>query len=193
MAKQKVALECLSYHATAPPDQTLKLVQDEIPSAEAYSLYSFNFSGKSTQCLFYILFKLKNFIFFIFNETKRVESFLLFWFAWTHMNITFVQNKTTEIDKARSWIVIHRHFCTEMGLIIPFFLSCFYFVDFDLNEDDTCRAAIRMFLQCNLVQQFHIPYDVSFSLYFHNFINNLPHYIIIESCVYLLIILIHCM
>lgn len=34
-------------------------------------------------------------------------------------------------------------------------------LDFDLDDDDTCRAAIRMFLQCNLVQQFHIPYDVS--------------------------------
>ncbi|EDS28958.1 conserved hypothetical protein [Culex quinquefasciatus] len=31
---------------------------------------------------------------------------------------------------------------------------------FDLDDDDTCRAAVRMFLQCNLVQQFHIPYDV---------------------------------
>lgn len=45
MAKQKVALECLSYHATAPPDLTIKLMQDTIPSAELYSLYSFNFSG----------------------------------------------------------------------------------------------------------------------------------------------------
>ncbi|XP_039446570.1 cGMP-specific 3',5'-cyclic phosphodiesterase-like [Culex pipiens pallens] len=76
MAKQKVALECLSYHATAPPDQTLKLVNDAIASAEEYKLYSFKF------------------------------------------------------------------------------------IDFDLDDDDTCRAAVRMFLQCNLVQQFHIPYDV---------------------------------
>ncbi|XP_055375430.1 cGMP-specific 3',5'-cyclic phosphodiesterase isoform X2 [Condylostylus longicornis] len=76
MAKQKVALECLSYHATATPEQTSKLVSDTIRSAEVYNLYSFKF------------------------------------------------------------------------------------IDFDLNEDDTCRAAIRMFLQCNLVQQFHIPYDV---------------------------------
>lgn len=35
------------------------------------------------------------------------------------------------------------------------------FSDFDLDDEDTCRAAVRMFLQCNLVQQFHIPYDVS--------------------------------
>lgn len=33
--------------------------------------------------------------------------------------------------------------------------------DFDLDDEDTCRATVRMFLQCNLVQQFHIPYDVS--------------------------------
>lgn len=36
-----------------------------------------------------------------------------------------------------------------------------YFPDFDLDDADTCRATVRMFLQCNLVQQFHIPYDVS--------------------------------
>lgn len=46
MAKQKVALECLSYHATAPPDQTLKLVNDAIASAEEYKLYSFKFIGE---------------------------------------------------------------------------------------------------------------------------------------------------
>ncbi|XP_050087543.1 cGMP-specific 3',5'-cyclic phosphodiesterase isoform X2 [Anopheles aquasalis] len=76
MAKQKVALECLSYHATASQDQTLKLVNDTIQTADEYKLYSFKF------------------------------------------------------------------------------------IDFDLDDDDTCRAAVRMFLQCNLVQQFHIPYDV---------------------------------
>ncbi|XP_055848135.1 cGMP-specific 3',5'-cyclic phosphodiesterase [Episyrphus balteatus] len=76
MAKQKVALECLSYHATASQDQTSKLVQDTVASAEAYSLYSFKF------------------------------------------------------------------------------------IDFELNDDDTCKAVLRMFLQCNLVQQFQIPYDV---------------------------------
>lgn len=39
MAKQKVALECLSYHATASIDDTIKLTQDTIPSAETYNLY----------------------------------------------------------------------------------------------------------------------------------------------------------
>jgi len=34
-------------------------------------------------------------------------------------------------------------------------------LDFDLIDDDTCRAVLRMFMQCNLVSQFHIPYDVS--------------------------------
>lgn len=41
MAKQKVALECLSYHATASVDDTIKLAQDQIPSAETYNLYRF--------------------------------------------------------------------------------------------------------------------------------------------------------
>ncbi|XKL66408.1 hypothetical protein PGB90_009828 [Kerria lacca] len=76
MAKQKVALECLSYHATATAEDTNKLVQDIIPSAEFYNLYSFKF------------------------------------------------------------------------------------IDFDLTDDDTCKTAIRMFLECNLVQKFQIPYQV---------------------------------
>lgn len=46
MAKQKVALECLSYHATATNSQTVRLVQDTIQSAENYALYSFKFVGK---------------------------------------------------------------------------------------------------------------------------------------------------
>ncbi|KAH8247081.1 hypothetical protein KR032_008534 [Drosophila birchii] len=76
MAKQKVALECLSYHATASQDQTEKLTQDAIAEAESYNLYSFTFT------------------------------------------------------------------------------------DFELVDDDTCRAVLRMFMQCNLVSQFQIPYDV---------------------------------
>lgn len=39
MAKQKVALECLSYHATATAEDTNRLAQDVIPSAETYNLY----------------------------------------------------------------------------------------------------------------------------------------------------------
>ncbi|XP_011182613.2 cGMP-specific 3',5'-cyclic phosphodiesterase isoform X1 [Zeugodacus cucurbitae] len=76
MAKQKVALECLSYHATASADQTEKLVNDKIESAEEYDLYSFKF------------------------------------------------------------------------------------IDFNLCDDDTCRAVLCMFMQCNLVSKFQIPYEV---------------------------------
>lgn len=49
MAKQKVALECLSYHATATQCQTEDLIKDHIPSAEAYTLYSFTFNGKDRE------------------------------------------------------------------------------------------------------------------------------------------------
>ncbi len=45
MAKQKVALECLSYHATAAQDQTEKLASDAIKNADEYKLYSFKFIG----------------------------------------------------------------------------------------------------------------------------------------------------
>lgn len=79
MAKQKVALECLSYHATASNEATVKLFQEDIPSAETFNLYSFTF------------------------------------------------------------------------------------IDFELNDEDTCKATIRMFMECDLVQQFHIPYEVRFS------------------------------
>lgn len=87
MAKQKVALECLSYHATASHDATEKLlseVSENIPSADTYNLYSFTF------------------------------------------------------------------------------------IDFDLSDDDTCKATIRMFMECDLVQQFHITYEVSFFVHFSN-------------------------
>ncbi|CRK92094.1 CLUMA_CG005663, isoform A [Clunio marinus] len=76
MAKQKVALECLSYHATASQDQTVKLTSEQIKSAEEYKLYSFKF------------------------------------------------------------------------------------IDFELEEEETCRATIRMFVDFNLTSQFHIPYDM---------------------------------
>lgn len=48
-------------------------------------------------------------------------------------------------------------------LILTIFciISVLFIADFDLDDEDTCRATVRMFLQCNLVQQFHIPYDVS--------------------------------
>jgi len=49
MAKQKVALECLSYHATASQDQTEKLTQDAIAEAESYNLYSFTFTGENNE------------------------------------------------------------------------------------------------------------------------------------------------
>lgn len=53
MAKQKVALECLSYHATAPQDQTNKLAVEPVKSAEEYKLYSFKFIGELIWMLIY--------------------------------------------------------------------------------------------------------------------------------------------
>ncbi|KAK6621921.1 cGMP-specific 3',5'-cyclic phosphodiesterase [Polyplax serrata] len=76
MAKQKVALECLSYHASASVEDTERLHNDFIPSADSYNLLSFKF------------------------------------------------------------------------------------IDFKLPDDDTCRATIRMFMECNLINHFQIPYNV---------------------------------
>ncbi|EEB10808.1 cAMP/cGMP cyclic nucleotide phosphodiesterase, putative [Pediculus humanus corporis] len=76
MAKQKVALECLSYHASASVEDTERLYNDFIPSVESYNLLSFKF------------------------------------------------------------------------------------IDFKLPDEDTCRATIRMFMECNLIKHFQIPYNV---------------------------------
>nr|XP_042906908.1 cGMP-specific 3',5'-cyclic phosphodiesterase [Parasteatoda tepidariorum] len=76
MAKQKVALEVLSYHASSSLEETRRLMQTQIPSGEKFKLYNFDFS------------------------------------------------------------------------------------DFNLSDEDTCQAAIRMFLDMDLIQKFHIPYQV---------------------------------
>lgn len=44
MAKQRVTLECLSYHSTASDEDTDRLVSVEAPSLEKLKLYSFNFN-----------------------------------------------------------------------------------------------------------------------------------------------------
>ncbi|NP_001029121.1 sperm phosphodiesterase 5 [Strongylocentrotus purpuratus] len=76
MAKQQVALDVLSYHATAQPDEVSKLKKSCVPSARELKLYEFSFS------------------------------------------------------------------------------------DFDLTEDQTLQGTLRMFIECNLIEKYHIPYDV---------------------------------
>jgi len=48
--------------------------------------------------------------------------------------------------------------------------------DFDLSEDETCRATIRMFVDFNLVSQFHIPYDVSIVYTSNEYLSSLGCY-----------------
>uniref|UniRef100_A0A182MQ91 GAF domain-containing protein n=1 Tax=Anopheles culicifacies TaxID=139723 RepID=A0A182MQ91_9DIPT len=71
MAKQKVALECLSYHATASQDQTLKLVNDTIQSAEEYKLYSFKFIEQACK---WNLFDVSSFGYRWFSVTDAAET-----------------------------------------------------------------------------------------------------------------------
>ncbi|KAK7066492.1 cGMP-specific 3',5'-cyclic phosphodiesterase [Halocaridina rubra] len=47
MAKQKVTLEVLSYHAAAPREDALRLMKAKIPSAQALKLYDFKFDDFS--------------------------------------------------------------------------------------------------------------------------------------------------
>lgn len=35
------------------------------------------------------------------------------------------------------------------------------FIDFELSDLDTCKAVLRMFIHCDLINTFHIPYKVS--------------------------------
>lgn len=76
MAKQRVALEVLSYHASSSIDEMNKLMHLPIPSANKFNLYSFEFS------------------------------------------------------------------------------------DFELSDEDTCKVALRMFLDLDLIRKFHIPYQI---------------------------------
>ena len=43
MAKQKVALDCLSYHASAAIDDTEELAKAAIPTANTYSLHRYEY------------------------------------------------------------------------------------------------------------------------------------------------------
>lgn len=58
-------------------------------------------------------------------------------------------------------VFINNIFSGLFYFIVAVFSVVLFVADFDLDDEDTCRATVRMFLQCNLVQQFHIPYDVS--------------------------------
>lgn len=44
MAKQKVALDCLSYHAAAADEDTDELAKSQVPEAESVALYSYKFN-----------------------------------------------------------------------------------------------------------------------------------------------------
>ena len=59
MAKQKVALDCLSYHASAAIDDTEELAKAAIPTANTYSLHRYE----------YILNTV-----FVFAQEKKNES-----------------------------------------------------------------------------------------------------------------------
>lgn len=42
------------------------------------------------------------------------------------------------------------------------FIDRYDFIDFELTDLDTCKAVIRMFIHCDLINKFRIPYGVSF-------------------------------
>lgn len=83
-----------------------------------------------------------------FTWIIRVLEIKLFSIKYYRRNITIVETIVLSISSS---------------IIILCF--SFKFIDFDLTDDDTCKATIRMFLQCNLVQQFQIPYHVRIKCY----------------------------
>lgn len=127
MAKQSVALECLSYHATASHDDTERLRRDDIPSSEYYNLYRYVLRG----------------------WWEWGELLHLCQFEWRH---TFLYISIASVNGDRyNWQLIE--------LIMSFVFS-YTFNDFPITDSDTCKATVRMFLDLNLVSQFHIPYPV---------------------------------
>jgi cGMP-specific 3',5'-cyclic phosphodiesterase len=40
-------------------------------------------------------------------------------------------------------------------------LTSFDFCDFSLSDDETCQATLRMFIELDVMNTFHVPYDVS--------------------------------
>ena len=45
--------------------------------------------------------------------------------------------------------------------VIHYRLLDYSFSDFELSDDDTIKASIRMFLEMDLLNKFHIDYEVS--------------------------------
>ena len=39
-------------------------------------------------------------------------------------------------------------------------LYSFGFNDFPLSDDETCKATLRMFLDLDVINKFHVPYEV---------------------------------
>ena len=94
MAKQRVALDCLSYHATATDNDTTWLARESIPQAKEFNLYRFLSLLKVLLMSNIALFSYK------FNDTKYHDS-------------------------------------------------------------KTLKCVLRMFLDFDLINKFHIPYKVS--------------------------------
>ena len=97
-AKQKVAIECLSYHSRASEDEVELLEKQIIPPTEYFNLIKFEF----------------------------IKSIL--------------------IKLIRNWLKL--------------FFFRYDFSDFELSDFDTCKVVIRMFIHCDLIKIFRIPYQV---------------------------------
>ena len=101
-AKQKVAIECLSFHSRPNEDEVEMLENDVIPSTEFFNLTRFHPATR------------------------------------------------------------HMFFCLDFKITL--YIYRYDFIDFELSDYETCKVVIRMFLHCDLINIFRIPYQVYHSI-----------------------------
>lgn len=97
-AKQKVAIECLSYHSRANEEEVEQLESEVIPSIDYYNL-------------------------------------------------------TRQVPRCRDPFI-------DRLLLINHYSTRYDFIDFELSDLETCKAVISMFIHCDLIKKFFIPYQV---------------------------------
>ncbi|CAG0894619.1 unnamed protein product [Cyprideis torosa] len=142
-AKQQVALECLSYHASAPVEDSKALAQKTVPSAEHYDLYSFEFSDFGLSDTDTHLAVIRMFI-----ELDFISKFHI------PYEVSLVIRMFIELD-----FISKFHILYEVSLVIRMFIELDFISKFHIPYE--VSLVIHMSIELDFVSQFHIPYEVS--------------------------------
>lgn len=127
MAKQKVALEVLSYHASSSVEETQALMVSDVQKCSPQLLDNL--------------------------ESASAPAFV---FATCSANALSSNSHQNHISSS--------HFFLQSTAIPSgdeLALYKYDFSDFALDDKETCAAAIRMFMELQLISRFNIPYNVS--------------------------------